>query len=275
MDKEILRIVIIASGLLVMMAMLLWGYLRSRRSSDNANLFDGERNIGTLKESLKLHPEHDDYDVVPVSRGAPIAQNHTDDKSVGDKPQTKKTTTTTTEKTATTTTEKKSPALKIVPPPVPVPVVEQDDDFDIDFDYEPLNIVSKPRVSLPAIIQFSIVANADQGFNGIELFEAFESAGLHYGSLKIFERLDAKRQVDFGVACMVEPGTFPDKNLASFYCPGIVFFMQHGQLEDARIVFDDYVDTIAYLADTLNGVAWDHQRQPLTEETVESIRSSL
>jgi cell division protein ZipA len=271
MDKEILRIVIIASGLLVMMAMLLWGYLRSRRTSDNVNLFDGERNIGPLKESLKLHPEHDDYDVTPLSPGSPIAKtsatniNSTTDNSAANKPQTQN-------------TAAKKPGFqpKIVPPPVvPVPVVEQDDDFDIDFEYEPLDLDLKPRASLPAIIQFCIVANADVGFNGVELFDAFESAGLQYGSLKIFERLDAARRVDFGVACMIEPGTFPDTKLESFYCPGIVFFMQHGQLEDALAVFDDYVDTIAYLAQTLDGVAWDHQRQPLTEETVEAIRRSL
>lgn len=263
MDKEILRIVIIASGLLVMMAMLLWGYLRSRRSSDNFKLFDGERDIGPLKESLKLHPEHDDFDVVPLSPSRPIAKQNTA-SSPANKPQSQAKPKQSAEKPA---------QLKVVQPPVPV--VEQDDDFDIDFDYEPLDLDPKPRAALPAIIQFSIVANADQGFNGVDLFEAFESAGLHYGSLKIFERLDAQRLVNFGVACMVEPGTFPDKNLESFYCPGVVFFMQHGELEDARIVFDDYVDTIAYLADALNGVAWDHQRQPLTEETVEAIRRSL
>ena len=57
--------------------------------------------------------------------------------------------------------------------------------------------------------------------------------GLEYGSLKIFERLDANRLVDFGVACIVEPGTFPDKDLENFYCPGIVFFMQPEALDDA------------------------------------------
>lgn len=265
MDKEILRIVIIASGLLVMMAMLLWGYLRSRRSSDDFKIFDGEKNIGPLKESLKLHPERDDFDVVRVSPSAPIAQQNVA-SNTATKPQS--------QPPAPKPAAAKKPAhLKVVQPPVPV--VEQDDDFDIDFDYEPLDTDPKPRATLPAIIQFSIVANADEGFNGVDLFEAFESAGLHYGSLKIFERLDAQRLVNFGVACMVEPGTFPDKNLESFYCPGVVFFMQHGELEDARIVFDDYVDTIAYLADALDGVAWDHQRQPLTEETVEAIRRSL
>lgn len=273
MDKEILRIVIIGSGLLVMMAMALWGYLRSRRNSDDFKLFEGERNIGSINEALKLHPEHDDFDVVPLTPQRPItqkqaAQTQTETTQANAAPEKKTSVNNVADRKPA---EKKPPNLKVVQPPVPV--VEQDDDFDIDFDYEPLDI--KPRQSLPPIIQFSIVANADQGFNGVDLFEAFESAGLRYGSMKIFERIDAQRMVNFGVACMVEPGTFPDKNLESFYCPGIVFFMQHHDLEDARLVFDDYVDTIAYLADVLDGVAWDHQRQPLTEETVEAMRASL
>ena len=273
MDKEILRIVIIGSGLLVMMAMALWGYLRSRRNSDDFKLFEGERNIGSINEALKLHPEHDDFDVVPLTPQRPITQKPAAPAQpatapAGNAPEKK---TPGNNIAAGKPAEKKQPHLKVVQPPVPV--VEQDDDFDIDFDYEPLD--TKPRQSLPPIIQFSIVANADQGFNGVDLFEAFESAGLRYGSMKIFERVDAQRMVNFGVACMVEPGTFPDKNLESFYCPGIVFFMQHSDLEDARLVFDDYVDTIAYLADVLDGVVWDHQRQPLTEETVEAIRRSL
>ncbi|MDD2801503.1 MAG: cell division protein ZipA C-terminal FtsZ-binding domain-containing protein, partial [Methylococcales bacterium] len=96
-----------------------------------------------------------------------------------------------------------------------------------------------------------------------------------YGSLKIFERLDANRLVDFGVACMVEPGTFPDYDLEDFYCPGIVFFMQPEALDDAQAVFDDYVETIKLLAEQLDGVILDHRRQPLTDATVEAIRQSL
>lgn len=264
MDKEILRIVIIATGLLVMMIMLLLGYLKSRRSSDNYKMFEGE-DIGQLRDSLKLHPEHDDFDVVPLSNKATTKTSAT----------TNNTTQNPENKTRSPANEKKQPAapLKVVPPPVTEP--EEDFDFDFDFDYEPLDIAPKPRVPLPPIIQFSIVANADKGFNGVALFEAFETVGLQYGSLKIFERIGANRRVDFGVACMVEPGTFPNKNLQSFYCPGIVFFMQHDQLEDARNVFEDYLETIVFLASELDGVVWDHQRQPLTEATVEAIRRSL
>ncbi|MGZ5027296.1 MAG: cell division protein ZipA C-terminal FtsZ-binding domain-containing protein, partial [Methylobacter sp.] len=83
------------------------------------------------------------------------------------------------------------------------------------------------------------------------------------------------RLVDFGVACIVEPGTFPEKDLDTFYCPGIVFFMQPEALDDPQAVFDDYIETINLLAAKLDGVILDHRRQPLTEATVQAIRQSL
>jgi cell division protein ZipA len=180
------------------------------------------------------------------------------------------------------------------------PLVDIKDDFDVDlgehvtyaydkadryFDgdneheqyYEPDedDLEPPPRAAAPAIIQFSIITKADQDFNGADLVKAFKMVGLEYGSLKIFERLDSNRLVDFGVACIVEPGTFPDKDLDDFYCPGIVFFMQPEALDDAPAVFDDYIETINLLADKLDGVILDHRRQPLTDATVQSIRQSL
>ena len=132
-----------------------------------------------------------------------------------------------------------------------------------------------PRFSVPDIIQFSVVAKAEEGFNGVDLASAFQLAGLEYGSLKIYERLDPNRLVDFGVASMVAPGTFPEDNLESFFCPGIVFFMQPSQLEDAAAVFEDYMETVQLVAAELDGEICDHQRQPLTEATVELFRRSL
>jgi cell division protein ZipA len=131
------------------------------------------------------------------------------------------------------------------------------------------------RVSVPAIIQFSLIAKADEGFNGIDLVNAFGIVGLEYGNLKIYERLDANRLVDYGVACMVEPGTFPDSNVETFYCPGLVFFMQPAALDDAQAVFDDFIETIQLLAIELDGIILDHHREPLSDATIQTFRQSL
>jgi cell division protein ZipA len=131
------------------------------------------------------------------------------------------------------------------------------------------------RKDLPKLIEFSIVARADVGFNGEELFDAFERVGLKYGSVKVFERIDKNRLVDFAVASMGNPGTFPDAGLHNFFCPGIVFFMQPRELDKPLAVFDDFIETIDILAMELDGVVWDHQKQPLTAETIAQFRQIL
>ncbi|QPK61552.1 cell division protein ZipA C-terminal FtsZ-binding domain-containing protein [Methylomonas sp. LL1] len=132
-----------------------------------------------------------------------------------------------------------------------------------------------PRYELPGLIEFSIVARADEGFNGEDLFDAFERVGLKYGSVKVFERIDKNRLVDFAVASMIDPGTFPDTHLDEFYCPGIVFYMQPRELDNPVAVFDDFMETIDTLAVELDGVVWDNQRQPLTADTIAQFRQML
>ena len=229
MDKEILRIVIIATGMLVVIGMLISAFIKNKRTREDMDFYDND-----IDESLTTD-RLDDFDIIP--RG--VVKSNIDSHSVSDKSDR---------------------------------YYEQDNDdyYEQDDDVEP-----PPRAVAPAIIQFSIITKADEDFNGADLVNAFKSVGLEYGSMKIFERLDANRLVDFGVACIVEPGTFPERNLDQFYCPGIVFFMQPEALDDASAVFDDYIETIYLLADKLDGVILDHRRQPLTDATVQAIRQSL
>ena len=231
MDKEILRIVIIATGMLVVIGMLIVAYIKDKKAQEEMDFYDDDADDALATDTK------DDFDIAPLGAAksnASVRQAHDKADRYYD---------------------------------------EDDDDneyYEPDEDVEP-----PPRAAAPAIIQFSIITKADEDFNGADLVEAFKLVGLEYGSLKIFERLDVNRLVDFGVACIVEPGTFPDKDLDKFYCPGIVFFMQPEALDDAQAVFDDYIETINLLAAKLDGVILDHRRQPLTDATVQAIRQSL
>lgn len=233
MDKEILRIVIIATGMLVMLGMVVWAYIKDKKTQEEVGFYDSDDDP-TIAASPSANTLVDDFDEI-----APLGNARSGNEDDG----------------------------------VDRYFDEEDDELDYyqhDEDEEP-----QPRAAAPAIIQFSIITKADEDFNGVDLVEAFNMVGLEYGSLKIFERLDANRLVDFGVACIVEPGTFPDKDLDKFFCPGIVFFMQPEALDDPQAVFDDYIETIQMLAEKLDGVILDHRRQPLTEATIQAIRQSL
>ncbi|MFA6162809.1 MAG: cell division protein ZipA C-terminal FtsZ-binding domain-containing protein [Methylobacter sp.] len=231
MDKEILRIVIIATGLVVIVCILIMAYLKDKKARD-MSLYDD------LDANDDVTMGDDDFEVVPLGSSrseidVPVSVQDKADKYFDDGDQ-------------------------------------EDDYFGQDDDSE-----LEPRFVTPAVIQFSIITKTDGYFNGADLVEALEDAGLVYGSLKIFERLDQNRLVDFGVASMVEPGTFPEKDLEDFYCPGVVFFMQPGELDDAQAVFDDYIDTITAVAAQVDGIVLDHKRQLLTASTIQSIRQSL
>jgi len=156
-------------------------------------------------------------------------------------------------------------------------IVEEFED-EFEHEHEELHhdeeLPQRPSVS-PAIIQFSVITKGHEDFNVADVFHVLEGLGLEYGSMKIFERIDEKRFVHFGVASMVEPGTFPDKDLESFYCPGVVFFMQMDGLDDPQTVFDDYVATAVLFAQQMDGVVLDHRRQPLTNDMVDAIRAAM
>ncbi len=221
MDKELLRIVIIATGLMIIMGMLTWSYLRNKKSQEDLDFHDDQEFKGKRYTPLPFDDEKIDSEPIEA-----VDHHYYDQEDA---------------------------------------IYEPEED-----DMEP-----PQRVEVPAIIQFSLIARADEGFNGIDLVNAFGIVGLEYGNLKIYERLDANRLVDYGVACMVEPGTFPDSNLETFYCPGLVFFMQPAALDDAQAVFDDYVETIQLLAIELDGIILDHHREPLSDTTIQTFRQSL
>ncbi len=129
--------------------------------------------------------------------------------------------------------------------------------------------------SVPNIIQLSILASTEQEFSGENIFNVLESVDLKYGNLQIFERLDSNRLVDFAVANIVNPGTFPQDDLADFSCPGLSFFMQPQKVDHPIEIFEDFIRTFNFVALKLDGKMVDNNRQLLTDEHLEDIRQSL
>jgi cell division protein ZipA len=238
MDKELLRIVIIATGLIIITGMLAWAFVKNTKYRRSLDDFEDE-----------LQPED---------------TGHPQRAAIGD------------EDFPDMLDEEEDEPVQIAPAvPTGQPVRYEEPEIDDLVEEEEGDAEPEPRFAAPSIIQFSVVANQDEGFNGFDLAQAFDIVDLEYGNLKIYERLDSKRLVDFGVASMLPPGTFPEQDLEAYYCPGIIFFMQPGELEDAAPVFDDFVQTAVFIANELDGTVLDHEHKPLSEKTVELIRRSL
>lgn len=235
MDKDLIRIIIFAIGLAIIMGMIAWSYLQNEK----------------IKRSYE---NYNDDDAASEFENSDLSYNSSDDEiDLED--------------------DDYEAYLDTAEEQIESPKYSAEGATHQNTNFNDANVT--PTFKKLALIQFSIVSLSDEGFSGRELFDVLDDAGLEYGNLQIFERLDARRLVDFGVASMVKPGIFPSTNLAAFHSPGIVFFMQPAKLDKPVAIFDDFIRTFKFVAQKLNGEMWDHQREILTEETIAKIRYSL
>lgn len=235
MDKELLRIAIIGTGLIIIVAMIISAYLKQKQDEDD-NYYDDEE-----------FEDDDDFEDEESVKKPSIVQmlNNAYLKAVQ---------------------KHQNPTSYIE---------EDEDEFEPEIKHHEQREELPRPAAAPSIIQFSVITKGNDDFNVADVFHVLEGLGLEYGSMKIFERVDEDRFVHFGVASMVEPGTFPEENLEEYYCPGVVFFMQVDDLANPKAVFDDYVDTAVAFAHEMDGVVLDHRRQPLTDAMVDAIRDNL
>ena len=255
MDKDLLRIVIIVVGIILILGMILWGRLRSGSSRDEINFYDDKHPLENIDPKLVVHTEDDDFDIVPLSTRENDAYQVTTRSNPEYKPK------------ASAIDDELSLDLDL------------DLELDLKLDQEGLTDEIPETVGLkkqlPSLIQLSIVAQSKEGFTGTQLQKACKQVGLVYGSVKVFERLDKQGRVDYAVASMVEPGIFPGDNWATYRCPGITFFIQPGEVDDAAAVFAEMINTIGQLSALLKGDVLDQNKQPLTQKSLQEIEASL
>jgi cell division protein ZipA len=163
------------------------------------------------------------------------------------------------------------------------------DDFEQLFIDEPApdmeeNIISAPtREKAPAASPenvFSLLVLAPHGvpFRGQLMLGALAAAGLEYGDMQIFHRvevMDGHEKVLFSAANIREPGIFDLSAMENFTTEGIVFFMQvHGGV-DAVLAFEAMVKSARILADGLDGTVCDATRSVLTKQTIGHMREEV
>ena len=244
MDKDLLRIVIIAVGAVVILAMVLWAMFSEGSKRKKINFYDDHNPLENIDPSLVVSTQDDDFDIVSISTG------EEDDSQVKTRLNTE--------------------------------YMQEAQQSGVNANTLNSNAVAKPSVQaatenkpLPALLQLSIVAKTAAGFTGEQLLEAFKNAGLTYGSVKVFEKLDDLNQVDYAVASMANPGIFPGDNWDSYVCPGVTFFFQPREVENAAQVFEEMIATIGQLSADLKGDVVDQDQQRLTEQTLQQIEARL
>lgn len=266
MDKELLRMVIIGTGACVILIMLVWGLFKNKKKRREINFYDDHDPFENIDSRLIMNVDDDDFDIISLQSESddfeviPLGKQHAgehaptlDPKASYEDPARK---------------ESFKPEVKTRLNPEYMKKVRQTTQ-----EFTP-PVVAEESV-LPALLQFSLLAKEGEVFAGSQLLEAFDYVGLVFGSVQVFERLDDKNRVDYAVASMMGQGAFPKEHWESYHCPGIKFFMQPREVEDAFAVFNELVNTLGQLSALLHGDILDSDDQPLTEATVNKLESSL
>ncbi len=115
-------------------------------------------------------------------------------------------------------------------------------------------------------------------FTGEEIFLAARNVGLRHGEMEIFHYYDpesSESEAIFSVASMVNPGVIPVKGMADFTTPGLVLFARLPGAKDGIKVLQDMLNTVAGLAERLNGEVLDDSHLPLRPEQLERLRQEI
>lgn len=145
------------------------------------------------------------------------------------------------------------------PAPRPAPGARVEDDFD-------------------KIVTLFLAARAGQTLHGPDLVVAAEKAGLVYGDRNIFHRLvDNQPGLGpiFSVANLVKPGSFDMANIQELRTPGISFFMTLPGPVSALDAWDALLPTVQRMAELLDAVVLDDQRNALGRQRIANIRDEL
>jgi FtsZ-interacting cell division protein ZipA len=128
----------------------------------------------------------------------------------------------------------------------------------------------------PHLILVLHVARPQRPIVAIELFPAFEEAGLTYGSMDIFHHaLDDGREA-FSVANMVEPGTFdPTVLIEGIETPGVTLFAVLPGPLPAMPTFERMLSCGRRLAEMLGADLLDENRNTFTKQTEAHLRERI
>jgi cell division protein ZipA len=145
------------------------------------------------------------------------------------------------------------------PAPAPLPGARVDDNFD-------------------KVVSLFLAARAGQMLHGPDLVVAAEKAGLVFGHMSVFHRLvdnHPDKGPIFSVANLVKPGSFDMSHIQDLRTPGISFFMALPGPVTALDAWDAMLPTAQRMAELLDGVLLDEERNALGRQRIAHLREEL
>jgi cell division protein ZipA len=136
----------------------------------------------------------------------------------------------------------------------------------------------RPNAEFDKIVSVYLVARAGQTIAGPDLVVAAEKAGLVYGHMNIFHRLvDNHPELGpiFSVANLVKPGHFDLSAIRELHTPAVNFFITLPGPILALDAWDTLLPTAQRMAELLDGVLLDEQRNALGRQRIANIRDEM
>lgn len=137
---------------------------------------------------------------------------------------------------------------------------------------------ARPDEAFDKIVSLFLAARAGQSLHGPDLVVAAEKAGLVFGDKDIFHRLvdnHPEQGPIFSVANLIQPGSFDMAAIQELRTPGISFFMTLPGPVSALDAWDAMLPTAQRMAELLDAVLLDEQRNALGRQRIANIRDEL
>jgi cell division protein ZipA len=128
------------------------------------------------------------------------------------------------------------------------------------------------------IVTLYVAARPGQQLAGPDLIVAAEKAGLVHGHMNIFHRMvdgHPEQGPVFSVANMVKPGSFDLTRVQELHTPGISFFMTLPAPMSALDAWDAMLPTAQRMAELLDALVLDEERNALGRQRIAHIRDEL
>lgn len=128
------------------------------------------------------------------------------------------------------------------------------------------------------IVSLFVAARAGQTLRGPDILVAAEKAGLVFGHMNVFHRLIDRRPEAgpiFSVANILKPGSFDMAEIQSLETPAIAFFLTLPAPVPALEAWDTMLPTAQRMAELLDGIVLDEERNALGRQRIAHIRDEL
>lgn len=127
------------------------------------------------------------------------------------------------------------------------------------------------------IVVIYVRARGGARLPGPELTAAAEKAGLEFGDMNIYHRLDESgdRDTIFSMANMVAPGTLERAGSQQFSTPGIALFLRLPGPLSALDAWDAMLATATRLSELLDAELLDESHSTLNRQRIQQLREEM